>query len=330
MIRPMSIAVSGATGRIGYALVFRIASGAMFGPNQPVALSLLDIPEAEPILEATTMELEDSAFPLLTAIRHGTEPAHAFAGADWIILIGSRPLAAVLSRSELLRTNGPILLDHGRAINEAAPSARVLVFANPCNTNCLIAQSVARDVPPEHWFAMMRLDQSRAQAMLAAKARVPIDHVTRVTAWGNHSDKVFADCHNAFIDERPAEDVIRDPAWVRNVFEAEVAGRRRKFFDKRRATPAGAAAQAIVATIRSITTPTPVQLRFSAAVLSDGSYGVPQGLVFGFPLRTEDGKTWSIVQNLYLDDHAQLRLAENVAELEYEASVVTDLLGNVR
>ncbi len=204
------------------------------------------------------------------------------------------------------------------------------MVANPCNTNCLIARSVARDVPAEHWFAMTRLDQNRAQALLADKAGVAVDQVTRVTVWGNHSPSVFPDFHNAFVGDRPAPEVITDVDWVRNVFETTIGGRGEQMLQMRGASPAGAAAQAILASIRSITTPTPFLHRFSTAVVSDGSYGVPRGLVFGFPLRTEDGTTWSIVQNLYLDEHAQGRLAANVAELEFEASVVDRILGTLR
>jgi malate dehydrogenase len=235
--------------------------------------------------------------------------------------------ASEVPRTDLLRANGPIFLAQGRAINESAKTARVLVVANPCNTNCMIARTTARDVPPEHWFAMTRLDQNRARSMLAQKANVPVDQVTCVTAWGNHGPSLFADCHNARIGDRPAPEVIRDPDWVRNDFEPGVARRGRVLLDLRRASPAASGAQAILATIRSLITPTPFEQWFSAAVTSDGSYGVPRGLVFGFPLRTEDGVNWSIVQSLYLDNYAQSRIAVNVAELEREAAVVADLFG---
>ena len=235
-----------------------------------------------------------------------------------------------MSRSEVLRANAPIFQLQGEAVNEAAPTARILIVANPCNTNCLIAQSVARDVPVEHWFAMTRLDQSRSRSMLAEKAGVPVDHVTRMTVWGNHSVSVFPDFHNAFIGTRPAPEVITDMGWVRDVFEPTVARRGLHLFQARGASPAGSAAQAIIASVRSITTPTPYMNRFSAAVVSDGSYRVPRGLFFSFPLRTEDGKTWSIVQGLYLDGHAQERIAANVTELENEAAAVNSLLGTLR
>jgi malate dehydrogenase len=330
MTEPIRVAVTGAAGRISYSLLFRIASGAMFGAGQPVELSLHDVPETAPLLDATMMELHDCAFPLLRTIRCSSDAAEAFESAHWIILIASVPYQPGMSRSELLRANGPIFQHQGEAINEAAPSARILVVANPCNTNCLVAQSVARDVPVEHWFAMTRLDQNRAKAMLAAKAGVTPDRVTRVTVWGNHSASVFPDFHNAFIADRPAPEVIRDVEWVRTVFEPGVAHRGQHLYRERGASPAASAAQAILDSIRSIINPTPIKLRFSAAVASDGSYGVPRGLFFSFPLRTEDGKTWSIIQDLYLDQHAQERLVANVVELENEAAAINSMLGTVR
>ena len=326
MTEPIHIAVTGAAGRISYALLFRIAAGRMFGVDQPVTLSLLEVPEAMPLLDATMMELDDCAFPLLRSVRASTDAARAFADADWVILVGSAPRRAGMSRTEALLANGPIIQAHARAINESAKNARVLVVANPCNTNCLIAQVTAHDVPPDHWFAMTRLDQNRARAMLAHKANVPVDQVTRVTVWGNHGPSVFADFHNAWIGDRPAHEVIHDRDWVRTVFEPGVAGRGRVLYDALGASPAASAAQAILGAVRSLTTPTPHGHWFSAAVVSDGSYGVPRGLVFSVPLRTEDGRTWSVVQSHYLDDHAQGRIAANVAALEQEAVVVTDLM----
>ena len=243
MTEPIHIAVTGAAGRISYALLFRIAAGAMFGVDRPVALSLLEVPEAMPLLDATMMELDDCAFPLLRSVRASTDAAEAFADADWVILIGSAPYRLGMSRTEALRVNGPIFQADGRAINESAKNARVLVVANPCNTNCLIAQVTAHDVPPDHWFAMTRLDQNRARAMLAHKANVPVDHVTRVTVWGNHGPSVFADFHNAWIGDQPAHEVIHDRDWVRTVFEPGVAGRGQILYNARGASPAASVAQ---------------------------------------------------------------------------------------
>jgi malate dehydrogenase len=326
MPEPLRIALTGAAGRISYALLPRIANGGMFGLEQPVELSLLDVPAARRRLDATVMELDDCALPLLRSVRTSTDPAEAFAGADWVLLLASAPYREGMTRVEALRANGPIFQEHGRAIHEAAKSARVLVVANPCNTNCLIARSVARDVHPDHWFAMTRLDQNRGRAMLARKAGVAVDQVTRVTAWGNHSPSVFADFHNAYVGDRPAHEVIRDPDWVRNEFEPGVARRGQVLREIREASPALSAAQAILGTVRALASPTPLGLWFSVAVVSDGSYDVPQGLVFSVPVRTEDGQTWSVVRSHYLDDHAQARIAANVAELGHEAAVVADLM----
>ena len=188
---------------------------------------------------------------------------------------------------------------------------------------------MAPDVPSEHWFALTRLDQSRARALLAEKAEVSNDRVTRVIAWGRHGPTIYPDFHNSFIDDRPASEMIDDPQWVRATFDRGARERGRQILRARGSSPAASAAQAIIGTVRSLVTPTPLGHRFSAAVVSDGSYGVPHGLIFGFPIRTEDGKTWSIVPRLYHEDHALERLAQNVAELELEASIVTDLLGSV-
>lgn len=329
MPRSIRVAITGAGGQIGYATVFRISAGGMFGAEQPVALSLLETPDRLNLIQALALELKDCAFPLLSEVRVGVDEHRAFEGADWVILLAGRPQAPGERRGNLLRDNAPTFVAHGRAINEVAPEARVLVVANPCNTNCLIAKSHAPNVPAEHWYAMTRLDRMRATAMIADKAGVPVSQVTRVTIWGNHSESVFADFHNAFIGDRPAHEVITDRDWIRHVFEPGVAHRTNEIIKLRGGSPAGSAAQAIIGSIRSFTTPTPFERRFGAAVVSDGSYGVPRGLIYGFPLRSEDGVTWSIVQGLYLDSYAQGRLAANVAELEHEAATVTDLLGSL-
>jgi malate dehydrogenase len=272
------------------------------------------------------MELEDCAFPLLSSVRASTDAVEAFSDADWILLLGSATFHEGMTRSEALLANGPIFQTQGRAINESAKNARILVVANPCNTNCLLARSTAHDVPPEHWFAMTRLDQNRATAMIAHKANVSIDQVTRVTAWGNHSPSVFVDFHNAWIGDRPAHAVIRDDAWVRDVLEPGVSTRGEVLRSTRKGSPAASAAEAILGTVRSLTAPTPLHQWFSAAVVSDGSYGVPRGLIFSFPLRSEDGWSWSVVKSHYLDEHAQRRIAANVAELEQEAVIISDLM----
>lgn len=328
MNSPIRIAISGAGGQIGYALIFRIAAGGLFGPNQPVCLSLLDLPEVESRLRASQMELFDCGFPLLHEVRIGSDAAAAFEGADWLILLGSHldPTHST-ERLDLLRRNAPIYVEHGRAINAACPNARILVVANPCNTNCLIAKSHAPCVAEENWFALTRLDRMRATSMIAQKVGVPVNKVARLTPWGNHGGSIFVDVHNALIDDRPAEDVIDDPNWVRDVLEPTLAKRSVEFLRVRQLTPAGSASQAIIGTIRSITTPTPHGQWFGAAVSSDGSYGVPRGLIFGFPIHTDDGQHWSIVQGLYHKDYALERIHANVVELEHEEAAVIELLG---
>jgi malate dehydrogenase len=324
--RPIQVAISGAAGQISYSLVFRIAAGGLFGPEQPVGLRLLDVPEAMGVLEAVAMELFDCAFPLLAGVEYGTDPREIFRGADWIVLLGGRPRHdATQRRIDLIRENGPIYLEHGRTINEVAATARVLVVANPCNTNCLIAMSQAPNMARERWFAMNRLDRMRAVALVAEKARVAVAHVTRLNVWGNHSESIYPDLHNAWIGDRPAEEVIADRAWAREVLEPTVARRSMEIIGKRHGTPAATAAQAVLGSIRSISSPTPFNRRFGAGVVSDGSYGVPRGLVFGFPLASDDGEQWSIVQGLYLDDYAQRRINANIAELEHEAAVAEEL-----
>jgi malate dehydrogenase len=328
MSDPIRVAISGAAGRIGYALIFRIAAGGLFGRDRRVSLGLHDLPELRPLLEADEMELRDCAFPLLDEVRVGADPVRAFAGADWVILLASAPFTPeIRRRSDWIRANVPTYVDLGRAINQACPNARVLVVANPCNTNCLVAMNHAPDVPREHWFAMNRLDRMRATARIAQEAGVPVGEVNRVAIFGNHSETLYVDIHNAYIGETPVPEVLRDPNWQREVLEPFMASRSREIADLRGASPAGTAAQAILGTIRSITAPTPFGRRFGASVfVREPEYGVPPGLVFGMPLSTEDGKAWEIVRGLYLDEYAQNRIAENVAELQLEAAVAEEVL----
>lgn len=328
MNEPIRVALSGAASPLSYSLVFRIAAGAMFGPEHPVALSLLESPSAMPIVEATMWELEDCDFPLLRSVRASASPVEAFSDADWVLLLTGAPCPKGTSRIDLLRANAPIFQKQGRAINESAKSARVLVAATPCNSNCMIALSTARDVLPQHWFAMTRLEQNRGRAMLARKAGVPVDQVSRVTAWGNQGPSIYMDFHNAWIGDRPAHEVVHDDHWVRNVFEPGVACRGGLLDEAPGVAPAASTAQAVLGAVRSFASPSPLNFRFSAGVASDGSYGVPRGLVFSYPLRSEDGATWSIVQDLYLDDHAQDRIKASVHELEQEAVIVADVLGH--
>jgi malate dehydrogenase len=328
MTKPLRVAVTGAGGQIGYALLFRIASGAAFGPDQPVALQLLEITPALPALNGTLMELEDSAFPLLADAKATDKPEEAFEGADWVVLVGGLPRKDGMSRADLIRANGPIFTGQGQAIDSVAgPNVRVLAVANPCNTNCLIARSHAPKVPADRWFAMTRLDQNRAESLLAKKAGVPVSAVTCMTIWGNHSDTQYPDYKNARIDGRPATEVIRDAAWFTETYLPTVAKRGAAVIKARGASSAASAANAAIDSLRSLSVPTPKNDWFSAAINSDGSYGIPAGLIYSYPLTSPGDGTCSIVSGLPIDDEARRRLDASAAELVSEREAVKDLLG---
>ena len=326
--KPIRVAVTGAGGQIGYALIFRIASGAAFGPDQPVELRLLEITPALPALGGTIMELEDCAFPLLHDVKATDQAAEAFDGADWVVFVGGMPRKDGMTRADLIRANGPIFTSQGRAINEAAgPDVRVLTVANPCNTNALIARSHAPKVPADRWYAMTRLDQNRAASQLAIKAGVPVAEVSRVTIWGNHSDTQYPDYKNALVGGKPATAAIADAGWFDATFVPTVAKRGAAVIKARGASSAASAANAAIDSLRSASTPTPAGDWFSAGVVSDGSYGVPAGLIYSFPLRTEDGRSWTVVPDLAVDDAARARIDASAQELVAEREAVKDLLG---
>lgn len=328
MTTPIRVAVTGAGGQIGYALIFRIASGGLFGPDQPVALQLLEITPALPALNGTLMELEDCAFPLLADVVASDNAETAFAGADWVILVGGLPRKDGMTRADLIRANGPIFTGQGKAINAAAgPNVRVLTVANPCNTNALIARSHAPKVPAERWFAMTRLDQNRAASQLARKAGVPVSAVSHMTIWGNHSDTQYPDYKNALIGGKPAPEVIAESGWFTETYIPTVAKRGAAVIKARGASSAASAANAAIDSVRSIAFPTQGGDWFSAGVVSDGSYGVPAGLIYSVPLRSKDGKSVEVVQGLPIDDDARKRLDASAAELVAERDAVKDLLG---
>src|SRR5438067_2919980 len=257
MTQPIRIAVTGAGGQIGYALIFRLASGAVFGPDQPVSLRLLEITPALPALTGTMMELDDCAFPTLADVKASDQATEAFEGADWVVFVGGMPRKEGMSRADLIRANGPIFTSQGQAINEAAgPDVRVLTVANPCNTNALIARSHAPKVPAKRWFAMTRLDQNRAASQLARKARVPVSQVTHMTIWGNHSDTQYPDYKNALIGGKPAPQVIDDPAWFTSTFIPTVAKRGAAVIAARKSSSAASAANAALDGVRSSSFPT--------------------------------------------------------------------------
>jgi malate dehydrogenase len=329
MKKPIKVAVTGAGGQIGYALIFRIAAGDVFGPDQPVSLGLLEITPALPALGGTVMELEDGAFPLLGDVKATDKAEEAFAGADWVVLVGGLPRKDGMTRADLIRANGPIFTGQGRAINEAAgKDVRILTVANPCNTNCLIARSHAPKVPSDRWYAMTRLDQNRAAAQLAKKAGVGVSDVKRMTIWGNHSDTQYPDYKNALIGGKPAPQVINDAAWLADTFINTVAKRGAAVIKARGMSSAASAANAAIDSLRAASTPTPAGDCFSAGVLADANpYGLPAGLIYSYPLTTPDGRGWKIVPGLAIDDDARKRLDASAAELKTEREAVKDLLG---
>jgi len=328
MKSPIKVAVTGAAGHIGYALVFRIASGQMFGPDQPVALYLIEIPPALGALEGVVMELQDCAFPLLEPVVPTADLDEGFRDINWALLVGSIPRKAGMERKELLGVNGKIFVGQGQAIQKnAAADVRVLVVGNPCNTNCLIAMNNAKEIPRDRWFAMTRLDENRARAQLAHKAAVSIRSVTNMTIWGNHSSTQYPDFYNARIGGRPANEVIGDEKWLKEDFIATVQQRGAAVIKARGLSSAGSAANAIIDTVGFLTNDTPGGDWHSVAVCSDGSHDVERKLISSFPVRVRGGK-WEIVQELPINDFSRAKIDASVAELKEEKSLVAELLGN--
>jgi malate dehydrogenase len=322
---PIHVTVTGAAGQIGYSLLFRIASGQLFGPDQPVVLRLLEIEPAMQSLHGVVMELDDCAFPLLAGIEPTSDLKTAFDGTSWALLVGSIPRKAGMERNDLLTINGGIFGPQGEAIGAHAGSdVRVLVVGNPCNTNCLIARAHAPDVPDERWFAMTRLDENRAVGQLAQKAGVPVTSVTNMAIWGNHSSTQFPDFENARIDGKPAADVV-DGTWLQGDFITTVQQRGAQIIEARGSSSAASAANAVVDSVRSIVTPTPSGDCVSLAVVSHGEYGTPEELVFGFPV-VSDGSGWKVVTGLDHSAFAQERIKVTTDELESERAAVSDLL----
>src|SRR6188474_1726043 len=318
---PVRVAVTGAAGQIGYSLLFRIASGAMFGPNQPVILHLIEIEPALPALQGVVMELDDCAFPLLKGVVQTASLDEGFRGVNWALLVGSVPRKAGMERKDLLGINGKIFIGQGQAIQKnAAADVRVLVVGNPCNTNCLIAMNNAKEIPSDRWFAMTRLDENRARAQLAHKAGVSIRSVANVTIWGNHSSTQYPDFYNARIDGRPANEVIGDEKWLKEDFIATVQQRGASVIKARGLSSAGSAANAVVDTVVSLTTDTPANNWHSVAVCSDGSYSVEKGLISSFPVCVRSGK-WEIVQGVPINDFSRAKIDGSVAELKEEKSL---------
>jgi malate dehydrogenase len=324
---PVHVTVTGAAGQIGYSLLFRIASGQMLGPDQPVVLRLLEIEPGMKALEGVVMEIDDCAFPLVSGIVATTGLDTAFDGTSWALLVGSIPRKAGMERGDLLTVNGGIFGPQGRAIAaNAASDVRVLVVGNPCNTNCLIARSNAPEVPSDRWFAMTRLDENRAKGQLAKRAGVPVSTVSNLAIWGNHSATQFPDYANALIGAKPVPEVIDDTAWLQGDFLTTVQKRGAAVIDARGLSSAASAANAAVDSVVSIRTATPGDDFTSLAVVSTGEYGIPEGLQFGFPVRTNGAGGWTVVEGLAHDQFATERIRITTEELEAERAAVTDLL----
>ncbi|HEX2194483.1 MAG TPA: malate dehydrogenase [Candidatus Limnocylindria bacterium] len=324
----VKVAVTGAAGQIGYALLFRIASGQMFGPRTTVDLQLLELEAALPALQGVAMELDDCAFPLLRRVVCTSSAEEAFADANWALLVGAVPRKEGMERKDLLNINGGIFSAQGRAISEAAADdVRVLVVGNPCNTNCLIAAANAPRVPSERWFAMTMLDENRGRSLLARRASVLVEEVRNLGVWGNHSATQYPDVYHATIGGRPADQVIDDEAWIRGEFLTAVQQRGAAIIKARGQSSAASAANAAVDTVRNITQPTGEQ--FSAAVPAPGDgggYGVPEGVVFGYPLRATGPGRVSIVQDIQHGEWAQGRIQATLDELVEERDAVKELL----
>ncbi|MBC7237342.1 MAG: malate dehydrogenase [Chloroflexi bacterium] len=318
MNAPIRVALTGAAGNIGYALVFRIANGDLFGPGQPVQLRLLEIPPAMKTLEGVAMELEDGAFPLLHDVILTDDARMAFDGANWALLVGARPRGKGMERADLLGANAPIFKAQGAALNErAAADIRVVVVGNPANTNCLVAQRNAPDIPAERFTAMTRLDHNRAKSQLAKKAGVPVAEVTRVTVWGNHSGTQYPDAYHALIGGRPAPEVIGDEYWIREVFIPTVQKRGSAVIEARGQSSAGSAANALINHVQSWYGGTPAGDWVSMAVHSAGAYGAPEGVFFSYPVTIRDG-VYQIVEGLDLSPFDRERLRITGEELLQE------------
>lgn len=327
MKAPITVTVTGAAGQIGYALLFRIASGSVFGPDQPVNLRLIEIEPGMAALEGVMMELDDCAFPLLNSMHGTSDLDEGFKDANWSLLVGSVPRKAGMERKDLLGINGKIFTGQGQAIaKNAASDARVLVVGNPCNTNCLIAMSNAEGMPKERFFAMTRLDENRAKSQIAAKAGVHVSQVSNLCIWGNHSATQYPDFTNAKIDGKPVTDVISDTEWLQGEFISTVQQRGAAIIKARGASSAASAANAALDTVKSLITPTPEGDWHSVAICSDGSYGIQEGLIASMPIRTvEDGK-WEIVQGVPVDEFSQGKIDATINELKEEREAVADLI----
>ncbi|MCV7030564.1 malate dehydrogenase [Mycobacterium sherrisii] len=322
---PLKVAVTGAAGQIGYSLLFRLASGSLLGPDRPIELRLLEIEPALKALEGVVMELDDCAFPLLSGVEIGADANKIFDGVNLALLVGARPRGPGMERSDLLEANGAIFTAQGKALNAvAADDVRIGVTGNPANTNALIALSNAPDIPKERFSALTRLDHNRAISQLAKKTGAAVTDINKVTIWGNHSATQYPDIFHAEIGGKNAAEVVNDQDWIENDFIPTVAKRGAAIIDARGASSAASAASATVDAARDWLLGSPDGDWVSMAVFSDGSYGVPEGIVSSFPVTTSDGN-WSIVQGLDIDEFSRGRIDKTTAELVDERNAVTEL-----
>ncbi|OMC22069.1 malate dehydrogenase [Mycobacterium colombiense] len=322
---PLKVAVTGAAGQIGYSLLFRLASGSLLGPDRPIELRLLEIEPALKALEGVVMELDDCAFPLLAGVEIGADANKIFDGVNLALLVGARPRGPGMERSDLLEANGAIFTAQGKALNSvAADDVRIGVTGNPANTNALIALSNAPDIPKERFSALTRLDHNRAISQLAQKTGAKVTDIKKMTIWGNHSATQYPDIFHAEVGGKNAAEVVNDQNWIENDFIPTVAKRGAAIIDARGASSAASAASATVDAARSWLLGSPDGDWVSMAVYSDGSYGVPEGIVSSFPVTTKDGN-WSIVQGLEIDEFSRGRIDKTTAELVDERAAVTEL-----
>ena len=322
---PLKVAVTGAAGQIGYSLLFRLASGSLLGADRPIELRLLEIEPALKALEGVVMELDDCAFPLLAGVEIGADPNKIFDGTNLALLVGARPRGPGMERGDLLEANGAIFTAQGKALNEvAADDVRIGVTGNPANTNALIAMSNAPDIPRERFSALTRLDHNRAISQLAKKTGAAVTGIKKMTIWGNHSATQYPDIFHAEVGGKNAAEVVNDQAWIENDFIPTVAKRGAAIIDARGASSAASAASATTDAARDWLLGTPEGDWVSMAVLSDGSYGVPEGLISSFPVTTKDGN-WTIVQGLEIDEFSRGRIDKSTAELADERKAVTEL-----
>lgn len=322
---PVKVAVTGAAGQIGYSLLFRIASGSLFGPDTPVELRLLEITPALKALEGVVMELDDCAFPTLAKVEIGDDPEKVFDGVNHALLVGARPRGPGMERGDLLEANGGIFAPQGKALNKvAADDVKVTVTGNPANTNALIAMNNAPDIPREQFSALTRLDHNRAISQLAAKLSVPVTEIRKMTIWGNHSATQYPDLFHCEVSGENAEQKVGDQAWLENDFIPTVAKRGAAIIEARGASSAASAASATVDHARDWALGTPEGDWVSMSVVSDGSYGVPEGLISSFPVTVKDG-AWSIVHGLEIDEFSRAKIDASVKELEGERDAVKGL-----